>query len=134
MKPYVNVYLDQGGGDESQRGKEHPDSHLLQRPAAGHSEHQCHMTSGASSHRATASLAGFLPRTTGRAFRGNSREVQAALLDERVDHVVHDGHHDQDQNGVDGLEEERYVSSGPRRVRERRRKSDVRALTCICSG
>lgn len=47
----------------------------------------------------------------GRGLWRNSREVQVALLDERVDQVVHDRHHDQDQNGVDGLEEERSVSS-----------------------
>lgn len=48
----------------------------------------------------------------------NSREVQVALLDERVDHIVHDGHHDQDQDGVDGLVEEGSISSSMRHVRK----------------
>lgn len=40
----------------------------------------------------------------------NLREVEIALLDERVDQVIHHGHHDEDEDGVDGLVEERSLS------------------------
>lgn len=43
--------------------------------------------------------------------RRNSREVQLALLDERIDQIIHHWHHDQDQDGVDGLVEERSIGS-----------------------
>lgn len=55
----------------------------------------------------------------------DSREVQLALLDERVDQIVHDGHHDQDEDGVDGLAEKSSVSSCRRRGRKSGSKSEA---------
>lgn len=72
------------------------------------------------------------------AFTGshNSREVYVALLDQWVDDIVHDGHQNQDQNGVDSL----VGGNTPSVVREKKQfnkemKTEAKkSLTCICSG
>lgn len=47
------------------------------------------------------------------------REVEATLLDQRVDDAVHDGHQSQNQNGVKGLWMKRETVSPPQGKKKR---------------